>query len=60
MPIQQFDMESGAGLVYVAELVNEYMQELAGYKRGIDIPLAKLIGDRLLQVHSGKQVEINY
>lgn len=59
-PIQQFDMEGGAGLVYAAELVNEYMQEPAGYKRGIDIPLVKLIGDRLLQVHSGKQVEIDF
>lgn len=58
-PIQQFDMKGGAGLVFAAGLVNEYMQKPAGYKRGIDIPLVKLIGDRLLQVHFEKQVEID-
>ncbi|WP_042367527.1 hypothetical protein [Bacteroides neonati] len=59
-PIQQFDRKGVAGLVCAAGLVNEYMQKPAGYKRGIDIALVKLIGDRLLQIHPKKQINIDF
>lgn len=59
-PIQQFDFEGAFGLGYAAARVNEYMEDPVGYKQDEKIPLVKLIGDRLLQNHPEKQVELDY
>lgn len=54
------DWFEGFGLVAVASLVNDYMEEPAAYKRGSVNSLVKLIGDKLLQTFEGKQIEIDF
>ena len=53
-------MFEAVGLVAVASLVNDYMEEPVAYKRGSVNSLVKLIGDKLLQTFEGKQVEIEF
>lgn len=57
---KQVSMFEAVGLVAVASLVNDYMEEPVAYKRGSVNSLVKLIGDKLLQTFEGKQVEIEF
>ena len=57
---KQVSMFEAVGLVAVASLVNDYMEEPVAYKRGSVNSLVKLIGDKLLQTFEGKRVEIEF